>query len=764
MSAIVADLARAAGGGTFHLLDLIPEPDPSDPDLAKFADDRDGLKRELADRITQRGERATPVLIERELAAIERRCAARAAIDAIAAAGGTAHWYSADLRDGEAMAEAMAAIRAASRKVDVLLHAGGLEISRLLPDKSPAEFDLVFDVKADGWFHLLHALGDVPIGTALVFSSIAGRFGNGGQTDYSAANDLLCKSVSSFRSTRPETRGIAIDWTAWGGIGMASRGSIPKMMALAGIDMLPPAIGIPVVRREITAGGTGGEIVVAGALGAMLDTPGSSSEPSPVAGAGPMVGQVGAADDGELVVLTELDPAVQPFLDDHRIEGTPVLPGVMGIEAFAEAAHLLAPGWEVTAIEDVEFLAPFKWYRDEPRRVEVHVRAVPDGDRLVADCRLDGRRALPGQPEQVTTHFTGRVVLSPTAGDLGTVTPPGPPDRQAVAPDAIYDVFFHGPAYQVLAGVWRDGDATVGELATELPANHAADAGSLVTAPRLVELCFQTAGVAELATAGTLGLPRRVRRLQVAPAATETAARWAVVTTGEAGGVDAVVVDGEGRVLVRLAGYETVALPVPPRPNSWRRSRPRCGEHDGNESIRFDRVAVLGPVEAALRFTRTARELGDRTRAEAPRRRPPPRSEPKRCDRAGRRFGHTSRRRQPGRPRPSADHRRRRRVVAGMDSGGRGPSDCRRLRSPRRQVPGSRCRGTTPRARPNRRQADRRGRRAAGRAVERRSARRSGRRGRRCRGAGLPRDAQGSRRRRPSRHPPRRRRGRACWR
>jgi hypothetical protein len=32
---------------------------------------------------------------------------------------------------------------------------------------------------------------------------------------------------------------------------------------------------------------------------------------------------------------------------------------------------------------------------------------------------------------------------------------------------------------------------------------------------------------------------------------------------------------------------------------------------DGNQSIRFERVAVLGPVEAALRFTRTARELGD---------------------------------------------------------------------------------------------------------------------------------------------------------
>ena len=85
----------------------------------------------------------------------------------------------------------------------------------------------------------------MPLGATVAFSSIAGRFGNVGQTDYSSANDLLCKISSNFRATRPATRGIAIDWTAWGGIGMATRGSIPKMMELAGIDMLLPEAGIP---------------------------------------------------------------------------------------------------------------------------------------------------------------------------------------------------------------------------------------------------------------------------------------------------------------------------------------------------------------------------------------------------------------------------------------------------------------------------------------------------------------------------------------
>jgi hypothetical protein len=40
VSAITADLATASGG-TFYLLDLVPEPDPENPDLKRFATDKD---------------------------------------------------------------------------------------------------------------------------------------------------------------------------------------------------------------------------------------------------------------------------------------------------------------------------------------------------------------------------------------------------------------------------------------------------------------------------------------------------------------------------------------------------------------------------------------------------------------------------------------------------------------------------------------------------------------------------------------------------
>ncbi|HSL67118.1 MAG TPA: SDR family NAD(P)-dependent oxidoreductase, partial [Actinomycetota bacterium] len=183
VSAIVADLA-AASGGTFHLLDLAPEPDPEDDDLRRFATDREGLKRDLFERIKGRGERATPALVERELGRLERAHAALAAIEAIRAAGGEAIYHQLDLTDPAAVDQAIQQVRGRHGRIDVLLHAAGIEISHLLPDKEPREFELVFNVKADGWFNLLHAIDGLPVGAAVAFSSVAGRFGNAGQTDY----------------------------------------------------------------------------------------------------------------------------------------------------------------------------------------------------------------------------------------------------------------------------------------------------------------------------------------------------------------------------------------------------------------------------------------------------------------------------------------------------------------------------------------------------------------------------------------------------
>jgi acyl transferase domain-containing protein/acyl carrier protein/NAD(P)-dependent dehydrogenase (short-subunit alcohol dehydrogenase family) len=572
VSAITADLASASGG-TFYLLDLVPKPDPENPDLKRFVTDKENLKRDLFARIQNRGERATPALVEKELASLERAHAAQSAINAVLAAGGTPHYFSVNLADAEAVAKVIDQVRQLSGRIDVLLHAAGIERSHFLPDKDPREFNLVLDVKADGFFNLLHAIGDMPLGATVAFSSIAGRFGNAGQTDYSSANDLLCKITSSFRITRPNTRGIVIDWTAWGGIGMATRGSIPKMMELAGIDMLPPEAGIPLIRRELTAGATRGEIVVAQRLGVLLneiDSTGGldlfaaqfTKESTP---AGLITGSiVSLGVSTGYTVETTLDPHDQPFLHDHQIDGTPVLPGVMGIEAFAEAALALLPGWQVEAIEDVNFLAPFKFYRSEPRALQIETRIHPRGNELFADCRLVGHRTLPNQAEpQPTNHFTARVRLTKQRMQAPPVQKLGRPEGHLVDAADIYRLYFHGPAYQVLEKAWWDGKRLIGLMSAHLPPNHHPSELATVMQPRLIELCFQAAGIWELGVQGRMGLPRHVHQVALyrTPAAVDGRLHAILTPDPAQGSFDVEVVDAEGNCILTVAGYQTVALP-----------------------------------------------------------------------------------------------------------------------------------------------------------------------------------------------------------
>jgi NAD(P)-dependent dehydrogenase (short-subunit alcohol dehydrogenase family)/acyl carrier protein len=575
VSAITSDLA-AASGGTFYLLDLTPEPDPNNGDIARLDSDREGLKRDIFERFKLRGERATPVMVDKEIAALERSQAALAAIQAVRKCGGTVHYRSVDLMGNVTVTRVMSEIAEQHGRVDVLIHAAGLEISRAISDKKAAEFDLIFDVKSDGWFNLISGIGNKPIGAAVVFSSVAGRFGNAGQTDYSSANDLLCKCVSSFRNTRPDSRGIAIDWTAWSGIGMAARGSIPTIMKAAGIDMLPPEAGIPVVRRELTAG-TRGEVVIGQRLGIMvqefdpqggLDTSNDGPINSVSRACGIMAGEIKAMMlYGGLIVETTLDPVKQPFLYDNQINQTPVLPGVMGVEAMAEAAKVLFPDRFVSAVEDVRFGNPFKFYRNQPRTVTVHASFYTDSNDIIADCRLMGSRTLHGQSEpEVTTHFTGRVRLAATQpAPSKEKLVPGSSDGPVVTGAEIYKIFFHGPAYQVIDSAWKKGDQIIGQFAQNLPPNHDPADSPLTASPRFLEMCFQSASLKGLVFQSQLGLPDAFRELRLiaSPEKDPSATYFAVVLSNPDNSYDVKIVDNKGNIYLTLQGYRTMNLPDP---------------------------------------------------------------------------------------------------------------------------------------------------------------------------------------------------------
>jgi len=295
-----------------------------------------------------------------------------------------------------------------------------------------------------------------------------------------------------------------------------------------------------------------------------------------------MIGKVSGAFIGSgLTVETTLDPAVQPFLHDHQIDGTPVLPGVMGTEAFAEIASVLCPGYAVVRVENVEFRAPFKFYRGQPATLHLGATGHPAGDGVVSvSVQLKSVvQPRPDLPAQERVHFSGRVRMAeiPPGRPAITFEPP-PLETFTIDKSRIYRVYFHGPAYQVIEGVRLGDGRAISVMAHLLPADVAPPSADLLMAPRLIELCFQTAGVLEMAKADVLGLPTAFRSVAVyrQPHEAEGRRLFAVVARYDtAGEFDAQVVDERGHVYVDVSGYRTIAFPIQPRPDAIAAITPR---------------------------------------------------------------------------------------------------------------------------------------------------------------------------------------------
>ena len=124
-------------------------------------------------------------------------------------------------------------------------------------------------------------------------------------------------------------------------------------------------------------------------------------------------------------------------------------------------------------------------------------------------------------------------------------------------------MYFHGPAYQVLDTAWRNDGMVVGRMNGELPVDRQPAELQMITEPRLVELCFQTAGVWQIGTTGRMGLPQHVDQVTIVRTADQVEGRLhAVVIPREDGsGFDAHVTDEAGNLYVILHGYRTAELP-----------------------------------------------------------------------------------------------------------------------------------------------------------------------------------------------------------
>ncbi len=582
-ASVVEDLARRSKG-SFYLLSRTALADINLVDLQSLRSDRGKFKREMFERLSAGGGKVSPVQVEEKLAALERAGSTRELLERIRKIGGKAEYIQCDVVNPASVASAVGKIVKAESHVDYLIHAAGIEKSRSLESKSPEEFRQVVGVKAGGFMNLFGSLekaNRLPR-SVVMFSSVAGRFGNAGQVDYSAGNDFLSKLALWLPSRYPGMQAVSLDWGAWAEVGMASRGSIPTLMERAGIEMLSPAAAAPLVASALLES-LNGEIVCAGALG-MMEKAAASGESLDVASADAalragkpiytMTTHLTAYSPAAGITLeATYDPRELPYLRDHAINGIPVLPGVVGIDGFSTAAKHISSvlagersGFEIERLEKIEFLTPIKFYGNKPREIiwKANALRTPEGLLVEASLESDLRRRS-GSLEHFV-HFKARVYLAP--GKLASPEAAAPPrwvKGLEVKSDDIYRLYFHGPSFQVLEAAERSGDAVLGRFNKQL-FEVAADEPGLFTTPLLIELCFQTAGLWEAGATGSLGLPSSIGELKVYRKYVKGVQVYAQVQPRQVDGqiiFDARVVDGKGNVYLELNDYRTSPLPYP---------------------------------------------------------------------------------------------------------------------------------------------------------------------------------------------------------
>ena len=236
--------------------------DKEDADLAAAATPAE-IKACLIARAKQAGGEVSLPAIEAQFGRVLVDREIRANLRAIEEAGATLEYHRIDSRDEAGMASLLAAVEERHGGIDGVIHAAGVTEDKLLTDKTPDSFDRVFGTKAESTLVLRKALKPERLKFFVLFASTSGRYGNKGQSDYAAGNEILSKTALELDRVWPG-RVVAIDWGPWSRIGMSA--DLETFMVERGFTLIAPEDGPTILINELLHGRKGeSEIIVAGA-------------------------------------------------------------------------------------------------------------------------------------------------------------------------------------------------------------------------------------------------------------------------------------------------------------------------------------------------------------------------------------------------------------------------------------------------------------------------------------------------------------------
>ncbi|WP_433579791.1 beta-ketoacyl synthase N-terminal-like domain-containing protein [Nocardia brasiliensis] len=528
-----------------------PTPEPEWAAGVAEADLKAAALRALA------GSGAKPRDIERACAGVRAAREIRATLHEL---GSRAEYLAVDATDETAVRTALEPWR---DTITGVVHGAGVLADSMITDKTSETITRVLNPKLTGLATILAALGcrastaepatavrlvgeaetagaatAVPAAGGLrhliLFTSVAGLFGNTGQADYAAANEALSRFAVSWRGAHPDCHVTAIDWGAWDG-GMVTP-ELRQHFQDRGIALLAPEAGAAAFTEQFTVARADDAVVLIGPGNGLS---GDSTVAPGVVRARRIV--TGLTDD--------------PIIQAHRIGEHIVLPATFGLGAMAGLAERALAGRTVVGARDFQVLKGLVFDRPvDELELEVLPGATTDGRTLVeASIRGDG-----------VLHFRATLLLAAAAE---TAPHKAIPSGSAIDANIYRDgIQFHGPALQGLRMVRAaSDDAIVFDCA--LPAARVANGAyaSRLHDPVLADLILQGPPVLGYRLLGAACLPLGVGRVDYYEPLPGDESFVLIVDNPRAGRfdarIDATAVTADGTVLQRFSDVTVVTTP-----------------------------------------------------------------------------------------------------------------------------------------------------------------------------------------------------------
>ena len=222
-----------------------------------------GLRQVLLQQARLQGLSPTPMQIESQIKKLLRDRTIHQNLKQFRQAGIKVEYLSVDVRNSKEFGSLLDGIYVRHSRLDVVIHGAGIIEDKLIVDKTKDSFDRVFDTKVDSAFILNRHLRPDFLKAIVLFSSVAGRCGNRGQSDYAAANEIMNRLAWQMDRHWQNTRVVAINWGPWDTTGMASE-EVKRQFRERGIIPIPLPGGRQFFADELRYGRKGEVEVIAG--------------------------------------------------------------------------------------------------------------------------------------------------------------------------------------------------------------------------------------------------------------------------------------------------------------------------------------------------------------------------------------------------------------------------------------------------------------------------------------------------------------------